>query len=260
MVTKSKKEPRPEYTGPFRIIEGKHPTQKEMGEWSNDKWLDLLRFGLHFIEASDKRKGINEVFKCDKERMESMEAYLTIPNHPYHEFIYRINQWADRDNPRAFYFKFSHFIKQSLTYLKRHPAKISEEMRTMIEPHQRFNWCLKQYTVQTLKNGDEIVQRDLQVLDGNDKVNTKLPSLQAKMMTSLIEVADLYEQIAKSISRSEVKDMPTSDKIKALNQLSFIFQAATKKMGPNSFTQINIHGSAKEMEQAMLDYVTRQQK
>lgn len=236
---------------PYRVIEGKLPSQKELSSWSTDRWIDLIKFAEFFLEETKTA----ESYKVTDEKRKQLEDFLLEPNHVWAEFIYRVSCWLDKSTNRQYFYKLNSLIRISFTYLKRHPALVTDEMRQMILKHPvRLGWCLGQYkTVEV--NGIPMTQRDTQVKDANKNSQTVLPSIQTKIMNSMVELADLYEVLIKSINKKELLSMEVQDKLKSLKDLSFIFPLAQKKVGPNHFTQININSNnVKDLEKAMLDY------
>lgn len=242
---------------PYRVVEGKMPSQKEMSGWGHDRWLDFLRFCEFFLEE-DKYK--EESYKVTKEKREMLEEMI-LGTHVWSEFIYRIGLWMDSSTERQFYYKLAAMVRLVLTYLKRHPALVDDEIRKMIEKHpKRMGWVLRQYKLDDV-NGVPSVSRDTRVMDGNKMEQTKLPSLQVKIMNSMIKIADYYEIIANSLSAKEIKRMSVMDKVKALKDLHPMLTSQKNKIGSNHFTQININqNNAKALEESMLSYIKQNEK
>ena len=239
---------------PYRAVMGKMPTKVELSAWTHDRWMDLIRFALAFIE----RDGESEVFRITDEKRKMMDSYLEIPNHPFQEFIWRIDLWLDDSTNRQYYYKLTTLTRLCLTFLKRHPSLIDDEMRKVMEEWPlRLGWALAQYRIQDTRAG-EIVVRDNGVMDGHSRKQVEMPSVQAKMMESLLKIADTYELLAGSISPKELAKLNVGEKLKALKDLSFIFGVASRKAQTNHLTQININTKdARSVEEAMLDFVKK---
>lgn len=247
---------------PWKIIAGKFPTQKELEELTHDKWMSVLMFLSHFLEFREKKDGTKkDTYAVTMEKIRIAEQTLEIPDHSFHEWVYRMNQWADSTTTMAYFHKLKTLARICLGYLKKHPHKVSDEMKEyMLKFPEKLSWPLTQYVTQTLSDGTEIVKRDTSIKDDYVKSNTSVASVQAKMMTSLINLADLYESLTESLSKKEIKAMDAKDKINALGKLSFIFQMANRKTGPSHFTQININGNSKDIEKEMLEYIKSKNK
>ncbi len=240
---------------PYRSVMGKNPTEVEMAAWGHDKWMDFLRFIAIFIE---KDKDDEDTFKYTTEKRNVVQEYLDIPSHPYHEFIYRVDKWPDESDNKDYRYRFQTMVRIVLQYLKKHPALVNSDMRILMDAYpKRMGWALVQYKVAETHAGD-IVQRD-EAADNN--VPVKLPSIQQKLMNSLVIMSDMYELIASSIGEKEVKNMRLDEKIKALKDLNFIFSQSSKKAQTNHLTQINISGqNSKAVEESMLDFIKKSQK
>lgn len=240
---------------PFKIIEGKYPTYAELADFTELRWMTMLQFFSFFIVSYEN----SEKWVCNSNKIEEMEAHLSIENHPFHEFIYRMGQWKGTTTPKKFQFKLNGMAMHTLVWIKKHPAVVSEEMGKLIKSHpQKMAWCLEQFKVKETLGGQEIVARDNTVKDGITTRQISLPSVQAKVMTSMVKVADMVETLANSISSSQLKGMDIEDKLKHIEKLMpIITQVGKAKMVGNSFTQINLNGSIDEQEKAMLNYINK---
>lgn len=250
---------------PYKLVESRFPSQVDLNGWSPAKWVFFLRFMEFYIEKGPEQ----EKFSLTTEKIKQMEDFLKEDNHPFNEFIYRVGKWVkgglggeNGASYKQYSDKFLSMTRWCLTYLKRHPGSITKEMADIIQTHpERMGWCLTQYKVEEGVSGIETVQQDT-TLDKNQRHadETKLPTIQARMMTAAVKILDIYEDVASSISKKELKEMDAKDKITALSKLSFIFQLATKKMTQNTFTTINLNGSSKAMEESMLAFIKKKDK
>ena len=240
---------------PFRAVKGKVPTATEMAAWPHDKWMDVLRFLLFFIEK-DKETN-NESFKFTDDKRHVLDEFLEIPNHPFQEFMYRIDKWLGEASNNDYRYKFQAFSRIVLSYIKKHPSLVDENMNIILKDYpQRLGWAKGQYTTGETRAGT-IVERDTAA---DNATPVKMPSLQAKMMNSLVLLTDMYETIAESVAGKDIKQMKLSEKMKALKDLSFVFTVAGKKQGSNHLTQININTKdPKAIEEGMLDFIKKSQ-
>ena len=85
-----------------------------------------------------------------------------------------------------------------------------------------------------------------------------MASLQAKVMTSVVKVADIIEILANSVSSTELKKLDTKEKLNQITKLMPILTQVNKaKMVGNNFTQINLNGSTEDLEKSMLNYINK---
>jgi hypothetical protein len=243
----------------YKQIVHKFPSQKELQDFTTDRFISCLNYIEHFIEFRNDSKGFNvDSYNCSEDRRMQMEKFLEIPNHHFHEWIYRVDSWAATDNHLTFFHRLRILSRLILINLKQHPSKITPEIKEILDKYpKRMSWALANYKIVSTSKGDVVVA-DTLIEDekGVRPAPGKLPSVQIKMANALLKVADIYETLAESITHKGIRDMETKDKIKALGSLSFIFQMANKK-GGNHFTQININGDSKSLEKDMLEYVKR---
>jgi len=239
----------------YKIILGKYPTNPELLDYTVERWMNLLRFMDFFIATYEN----SEKWNCTAEKIKEMEAYLEVENHPWHEYIYRMNQFSDdkKSSPKKFQWKVNGIALHCLKWLKNHPATVSEEMKALIESHpQKMAWCLKQFEVKETLKGDEIVVRDDLVQDQMQTKKVSMPTIEAKMMTSTLKIVDMLETLAGSITPQQLKGMDIEDKLKHIQRLyPMITNIGKMKPSGNAFTQININGSNEDIEKQMLDYI-----
>ena len=243
---------------PHRAIIGKNPERKELSEWSSIKWVEFLKFVQFHISIVKKPKSVpKDHYQITKERIDELNAILKSDDHPWKEFIYRINQInPDGSYNNGYFLKLRTLVRIVLTYLKFHPAVVTDEMKAIIDNNpNRMGWCLKQYYLRNTGRG-EIVQRDQMTMDASEMRPVGMPSLQKKQMDALIQMVDLHQELLKSIKTKDLKDLTVKDKLTALPKLvDAITKMTNKRVGINHLTQINIHGGAREMEETMLDYI-----
>lgn len=240
---------------PYRKIMGKNPTPTEMAAWSHDQWMDFLRFTAIFIERNHETQ--EEKFKFTEEKRALLDEFLSIPNHPFQELIYRVDKWLGEHDNSEYRHKFQSIVRVVLGYLKIHPSIISPNMKVLIDSYpKRLGWVLAQYKVVGTRAGD-VVDRDTGT-DTNAQI--KLPSIQTKLLNSLVNIADFYELVSGSLHKKDIAGMTVVERIKTLKDLGFIFTTATKRQQTNHLTQININTKdVKGVEEAMLDYVKKTQ-
>jgi len=237
---------------PYKIVEGKFPKYEDLRDWSEDRWLSFIGFLDFFIKSYDN----SEKWHCSSDKIAEFEV-IADDQHPWNEFKWRMGQWKEKTTPQKFRLKINGMAMHCLGYLKKHPALVSPKIKEAIEHHPiRLGWVLKQYKVAETLGGDEIVRRDTEVTNPGGKSQMSMPSLNAKLLTSLTKVADIVEILAGSVTASELKGMETKDKLNQLGKLLPILTTLGKaKMAPTHFTQINLSGSTKDIEKQMLDYI-----
>lgn len=238
---------------PFKIIESKYPQFSELRDWSEDRWLSYIGFLDFFIKSYED----SEKWDVTSTKIAEMEEYLKIEHHPWQEFIWRTGQWKNETTPKKYMYKVNGMAMHSLGYLKKHPGLVSEKIKEAIERHpHRLGWCLKQFKVTKTLGGEEIVRRDVVVDQITTTRQTSLPSLQAKMMTSIVKIADIVELLASGISEKDLRKMDIKDKLSQIAKLMPILTTMGKaKMTAGHFTQINLNGSTKDVESQMLAFI-----
>jgi len=239
---------------PYLNIVGNLPSQIEMSKWPHTTWLAFLNYILFFLVQNDENGHIKESFDTCMPKIKEMEKNLETLGHPYLEFIYRVNVWADETTPKDFYHRLAAFYRHCLTYIKKHPSIISTEMHEILSTHDRLNWALTQYKVEQTGQG-EVVVRENDILTGFKTAQTQIPSIQSKMLENTIIAADLLGRFLESFRDIDLKKMSPNDRLKAVSSLIPLFSLASKKTSSTNFTQINMAGNARDMEKQSLAFL-----
>ncbi len=230
------------------------PSKRDLSEWTDKKFIFFLNFLLFFLLKSDK----TERFSAPRVKRIEAEHFLETPNHPYQEFLYRINQFTFDPNSsdRKFMFKFQTLYRAVLYYLRANPALITAEMKKLMESTPRLKWAMSNTKVITSELGVDVVVADTK--DNSSIVSKEMtvPSLEKRMLDALLKTVNVYEMLSTSLTQREIKQMDAKDKLMALARFSPLFNMV-KSFRPNVtlFKNLNVHVANKDdLEQQMLDY------
>lgn len=244
---------------PYAAITGTLPSRRELSEWNTRKFLLFL----DFCELFMIRDGDDYKITITEDRLKHAERFLAVPHHAFQEFLWRVNQFSTDVNstPRKFFYKHAAFMRQVLGYLKLNPAAITDEMRAIIEPNPRYNWCLKHTKVQTLRSGAEVVTADTLDNVSYQKQQVQAPNAEKMLVDAIIETTNLYSLIAKSVKKKDIEELKPMEKINALQKLSFVLSTAQKwKPTALVFKQLNVHSAGKDdLEKALLSFGAEEQ-
>lgn len=238
---------------PFSLVKGKLPTVKEYAEWSSDKWLSFMAYCSKFLELKGRdseRIIVNNIL------LTGVENECMASSHQWNEFHWRMNFPVDdhtrSDNiPKSFLWKLNTFIIQGMQFLKKHPAHVTEEMKKVMLVHPRFAKAAVQYRVD-----EGIVVQDHEVPGATGTSSANLPSLQARVMENIVKTADIYAELADSLTPTQIKKMRPEARLSAMSKLFPVMISAIKnRVVPNHFTQININGNVGDKEKAMLGFL-----
>lgn len=236
----------------WQPVVGKSPTKRELANWTEAHYIHFLRFCEFFIHYTEKGEPKVSV---TKERWHKAEDLLNMPDHPFHEFLYRINHFSIDPNSseKKFYFKLISMMKFVLGYLRSNPALVGDEMKKIIEPNARFNWCLTQTRVVDTAVGPVVVP-DSQMRVGEFHNNQPLATTEQNLLSAMNRAINLFNVVAESITPEEIKKMAPKDKLLAMARMFPLFSVTKNfKPGKQIFKQINIHAAGREeLESAML--------
>ena len=238
----------------YITVQGKNPTKRELVSWDEKHWMHFIQFLKFFIVKDEDG---NSKFKVSKSRWLEAEGFLEMPNHPFQEFMYRINRFSfDAGmNEKKFYFKLASMIKQTLQYIRENPSIVSPKMREAIEPEPRLAWCLKQTTIRNTAVGQVLAPnavRDIGFLGDNSPAVAH----EQRLMEAAIKVTNLLTKMVDSVNarEDELKKMPLREVLSAIGRMSYVFSVGRQlKVSKGVFKQINIHAAGREeLEAAVL--------
>ena len=236
----------------FRAVQGSLPRMSELYDWDERKTLAFLNWASSFLTEDRSR------FVFTKETIENAEKKLDGPTCPEQEFLYRINLFTtDLDaTPRKFFYKFNTFLRNVLNYLKQNPAYLTDEMKVIMESTPRMSWALSHFKTTETKTGQEVTVRDTQDLTQIKRQTVKQDTPEVRMLEGMYHVANIFEELARSIKPKDIKNMNVKDKISAISKLAFMFKVQQNfKPNANVFQQFNIYKAEKDdLEKAILEY------
>lgn len=240
----------------WKVVISKSPTKRELSAWTEKQWITFLRFCEFYIVTKEDGK---VSISITKEKWAEGEEVLKMPDHPFHEFLYRINFFTFDSNAsqKKFYFKLVSMMKFILGYLRVNPSLVSDEMKKIIEPNPRLNWCLKQTKVIETAIGDIVVPDKMDRVEGDKKgSNQNIASYEQQLQESMIKTTNLLDRLVGEAAGRPLNKMETKDLLMAIGRMSWVFSAG-RQMKPNQqiFNQINIHKSSREeLESAILNF------
>lgn len=240
----------------WSAVEDKFPSKRELASWDEGHWISLLRFYEVFIRIKEETN--EHYMSVSKEKWIEAEGFLKMPDHPFHEYLYRINRFtfSPGASEKKFFYKMSAMMRATLGYLRENPARITEKMRGIIEREPRFAWCLKQTKVVDVGAGFNIVVPDKD-MPGVDGTRTQdLATFEQQLTEAIMKTTNLVVSIVESISVEDLKKMATDKKLSAIAKLVPLLKIGQGfRPGTQVFKQINVHNADREtLEKAMLEF------
>lgn len=181
-----------------------------------------------------------------------------MPDHPFHEFLYRINFFTfDKGATRKrFHFKLLNFMRVVLTYIQANPSMVTDAMRGVMVTTQKFEWALYQTKKVETAVGIETVVPNVVVDEKTATVITPA-TLDHQMQEATRSVLNMVKRLSsRPITEAELRAMSPKERITAVAKLIPIFTVGRNlKPGKQVFKQINIHGAGREeLEGALLAF------
>jgi hypothetical protein len=241
----------------FRAVRNTLLRNTDVQKWESGKFIVFFTFLDRFYSTHEGREGKLNV---TLEKIELAEKeYEENPDIDFGEFLWRIDRWCepyDASLTAKFNVRLMTMSRVVVTYCKRHPVVITDEIREICKGKKQYEWMFTNFRVVTTKIGAQVVEPNTLEFQGNIPVQGSMPNAEVALMESIKKVASVYDMIAGSITKKDIEKLNVKDKISALQKLSFI-HSATKGFKPNNntFKQINIYKAGKdELEASLLDF------
>lgn len=225
---------------PWVAVKGKNFRSFDLAQWKESQYITFLQFCAQFMIPSDEGPKLS----YKPELWLNAEKILSMPDHPFIEYFYRIDRFSmNGGTVRQFHKKLQDMMQGVLKFIQTNPSVVSDEMRKILEMYPRMAWCLKQTDiVQTAMGVDVVVPKNNTV------------AFDERLYNAGVKVVDVLERLADSITDKDIKEMSARDKMIAMGRMGYIFTIA-KNLKPNKqiFNQININASSREdLEAALL--------
>lgn len=225
---------------------------KEISEWKESQFVDFFRFASIFTTTRDDAPGTKYVF--NKTVVELANSYLDTDEEPhFKEIARRINE----TDPKKYFLHLSKMVYAVCGFLKRNPAFVTENVEAQMKGNSKFEWALRHYKeMQTDAGGTTISP------DSTQRAMRLAPQIRGReveimLMEAQLKIIDIYWHLAKSISRKDIQDLSTKDKLTYIKEIAPILKQ-NRIIKP---TNVNIFNASKdsveELEKSLLDYATK---
>lgn len=225
----------------WKSVKGKFFSQTELANMTEARRITFLRFCEQFmIPSKDGPKYSNT-----KELWLDAERIMDMPDHPFQEYLWRINFFStDKDaSYRKFFAKLLTLMNTILKYLQINPSLITDDMRKIMEIYPRFSWALTQTAIVPTINGGEVVVQ-----------KSGTAPFEQRLYEVGLKTVNMLERLVDSISEKDLKEMKGRDKLIAIGRMGYIFTVA-KNLKPNKqvYKQFNfVNASAEDLEKVLL--------
>lgn len=244
----------------YRIVKGILLKNADVQAWDETKFVSFFDFLDRFYVVLNGKGKLNVTL----EKIQFCEQQLTEePEGSFAEFMWRIDRWTepfDGSIHKSFYIRTANLMKIVFLYLKNHPELITDAIKEHCKGKVQYEWILSNTRVVTTKMGAEVVEHSHGGYEGNVPIRAGYADADARMIDSILKVANVYDMIASGITKKDIEKLNVKEKINALQKLSFI-HTVTKNFKPNNntFKQINIYKAGKdELEAALLDFTKQE--
>ncbi len=235
-----------EYASNFRAVQGVLLRNTDLKEWNSDKFDTFFDFMMRFLS-----KGTIVV---SNEVLQELEQEMVLDTCTHREFMHRVDRWYDAADPKAckpFHPRLMTMLRVVSGYLEKHPEALAPATIDKIAGLPQFARCIPSGTRALADFGGGITEQE----DDRARSFERQQNYESILVSNIKKIAVLTEDILGSIKRKDIMRMDVTDKIAAVQKLSYVYNTVKGfKPGSNTFQQINIYKDSKEdLEKSLLD-------
>lgn len=241
----------------YTQIEGKIWKLDEIAMWPASKFEDFFVF-LDFFWVEGKMIATLDVILMLEEYSKAGSSCA--------EYVHRIGMYTlngEMSNPdrHKYRMRLGTMYRLVQKYLKeKAPGVLSPITAKKYRFKVQYEWLRELYDDNgnvkfVSQNEPETVHGDVVPVSQETQIVPQQGPLSQRLLGAIEKVITVYEAIAESITIEDIKKMKATEKVAALNKLSYIHTNFGKMKTPVKFTQINIGKASKEeLEKQMLDF------
>ena len=226
------------------VIAGNLLKQTDVALWPLDRFQDYFLFADFFY--------VGGKIVVTRETVAAAEQYQDASNFMW-EMLTRIDRPLGEDwNMRQFYMRLSTILRTVKLTIEKYPDLISALTVQNNRNKVQYSWMNNLYDAGGKWKRPEIMPEVVP-----EKSVAVLPEATpvARLADAMGKVADVYYQLANSITIEEINAMSARDRIAALNKLSYIHTSMKKFKPSKVFVNINTNKEGKEkLEEALLNF------
>lgn len=249
----------------FKRLEGTLPKKAEIGEWSEPRIRAFFEFAQFFMKQSAEKGWVYDVSD------ESIAAAWEVNQEYWLEFLHRLTPKKQEElkvrRLNAFRTRLMNFIRTVGAWLKANPHAVSPEMEALMRANPRFSWALDTFVHETSGIGELMVMpngamESADPAQGNHNptlTNRSLPEVQ--YYNSLAKLTSLMNELVMSIDRSQMKGLPTKDKLKLALVMADTLGKTMRGQAPAKSifnTLILQKGGREDLEKSLIAYAEEQ--
>lgn len=242
---------------PFRAFQGELWKKVDLKDWNEKKYLAFFESVDRFTVLKDG----THTLSVTTEGLMSLEQEAFSGQFPFlQELVTRIDRMTTdpKATPHKFYDRFAACIRMVGGYLKEHPSLVTDEMRGIIERNPRLAWCLTRFEIKDTKPGVPLVveKRLDEVIPSDKRVTSKVRDSNLQLAESRVFLADALLAVTSTLTKRELKQLSTKEKITAaLGIMKVLQSAANFKPNIGVMNQLVINKASRDdLESAMLDF------
>ena len=224
------------------------PTESEFSLFSAERWLEFLQYIDFHIEMMKKRSDpIKDCYNVTTDKLMQLKDYSIQSDHPWLEFLNR----TDITNETKYPVMVRTFNVKAMKFLEVRPSLVTEQMKEIMVRN-------KDLMGKYLRVASDIVPVAVEgtPLPPIGTVNT----MQAKQLAIITDSVEYLQTLITEAKKRKVSDLSLKDILSAMPKIvDSINKMQNRQVKTGSLTQININGSAQDMEEGMLAFINKSQ-
>lgn len=204
-------------------------------DFSTYNWLEFIKYLSFHIEVKKKRadrEDVKDMYVITADKVDILKTLNSEIDHPWIPFISTVDPFSDK-----YIYRLRNWAVRGLTYLKEHQDLITPEMKEIM---------LKSPSIM----GKYIISSENLPAPLVPNAPITLQSQQLSIITNSVEY---LQKLIKEAKKRDVSELSLKDILSAMPKIvDAINKMQNRQVKVGSLTQINLNGSAEDIENGML--------
>jgi hypothetical protein len=202
-------------------------------DFSQYNWLEFIKYLDFHIKVKEWRKGdYKDKYNITEDLIDVLKRLNSEPEHPWIPFMAVIDPFSEK-----YVYRIKNFAVRALKYLKEHQDLITPEMKEIM---------LKSPSIM-----------GKYIISGENLPTPLVPNapitLQSQQLSIITDSVEYLQKLIKEAKKRDVSELSLKDILSAMPKIvDAINKMQNRQVKVGSLTQINLNGSAEDIENGML--------
>ena len=205
-------------------------------DFSKYNWLEFLKFIDFHIEIKKQRKdrdNLKDMYVITDDKIDVLKRLNSEPDHPWLPFMAAVDPFSDK-----YIHRLKTFNALAMKYLEENQSLITDEMKAIMLKNPTLMGKYIRYVGETLPA---------------PLIPNSPTTLQEKQLDIITDSVEYLQVLIREAKKRKVSELSLKDILSAMPKIvDAINKMQNRQVKVGSLTQINLNGSAEDIENGML--------